>query len=151
MTDPLSLNPKDEELLSEIVLLTDLMIAANEADGRVPPDTLDVILSDGHPAREPRALLSVPRQRTSRGADGRRDPRSRRLRAPNQDRAPSDGRFAAMGIRSGPDVVGHAVADGSPVSVCGMEVLIMVGVADDFSSLPADRQCTHCSALADGR
>jgi hypothetical protein len=86
MTDPLSMNPKDEELLSEIVLLTDLMIAANEADGRVPPDTLDLILAGTPLAREPAALPSVPRQRTGWPTDGR-DPRGKRARALQRDLA----------------------------------------------------------------
>jgi hypothetical protein len=57
MTDQWNLSPRDEELLIEITLLTDLMIAANEANGRVDPDALDVILggppSDGAPVSTP--------------------------------------------------------------------------------------------------
>jgi hypothetical protein len=65
MTDPLSLATHDEELLAEITLLTELMLAANEAaDGRVPPDILDRILRQSPSAREPVDAPLVPQQRS---------------------------------------------------------------------------------------
>jgi len=64
MADRLSTNPKDEDLLAEITLLTELMIAANDTDGLVDPDVVDRILS-GHPTdRGQPPTPSVPRQRS---------------------------------------------------------------------------------------
>lgn len=60
MADNLSESPQDEDLLFEIMLLGDLMIAANEeADGRVPPNVVDSILRD---TRERTSTPWVPSQ-----------------------------------------------------------------------------------------
>jgi hypothetical protein len=201
MADQLSMNPRDEELLSEITLLTDLIIAANDADGRVDSDAIDRILGIPPPpsARAPIAAPFVPHQRADPHGS---TPGSRRERARavtreaafhrravhvhesavakftelgHLERAEAarsrlrDARkllhqalqqegerwhqgYAAMGNGSGPDAIGHAVAGGSPASVCGLEVSAMVGVSQDFSSLPAEQQCPECSAaIAIGR
>jgi hypothetical protein len=63
MTDPLSMNPHDEELLVEIELLTELMIAANETDGRVDADTIDLILTDCPQVEKPISKPTAPHQR----------------------------------------------------------------------------------------
>ena len=192
MTDPLSVHPHDEDLLAEIRLLTDLMIAANDADVRVDPDTIDLILRRPPLASAPIWAPFVPHQRTGRlrrtpdpggkrarvlarevaihhraieihqmamarftqlGQYERAELVRRRLRharkllhqARQQQEELLQG-YAALGNNTGPDAVGHAVADGSAVSVCGLDLAPMIGVGQDFSSLPAERQCRECAA-----
>jgi hypothetical protein len=64
MTDPLSMNPQDEEVRCEITLLTDLMIAANDAAGQVDPDAIDRILRSRTLAGDQDPAPFAPRQRT---------------------------------------------------------------------------------------
>jgi hypothetical protein len=60
MSDQLSMDLHDEELLVEIRLLTDLMIAANQADGRMAMDSVDLVLDV--PAAVVRPLSMPPAQ-----------------------------------------------------------------------------------------
>jgi len=192
MTNALSAHPHDEELLAEIRLLTDLMIAANDADDRVDPDTIDLILRRPALASAPIWAPFVPHQRTGRlrrtpdpggkraralareiaihrrtieiqqiamtrftqlGQYERTELVRRRLKharkllhqALQQQEELLQG-YAAMGHSSAPDASGHAVADGSAESVCGLDLAPMMGVGQDFSSLPAERQCRECAA-----
>ena len=181
MTDPLSMLPHDEELLAEITLLTDLMIAANAADVRVDPNAIDLILRRPPLAGAPIWAPVVSHQRTRR-LRRTPDPGGQRARALAREiailhraieihqiemaRFTQLGRYdradlvsrrlkhvrellhqallqqqeellhqddAAMGNGFGPDAVGHAVADGSTVSVCGLDLAPMMDVGQDFS------------------
>ena len=198
MTDPLSVHPQDEELLAEIGLLSDLMIAANDADGRVDRDIIDFILRRPPLISVPVSTSLVPLQRTAlpertRDAQGKRaravareiaiqrraigisqtavarfthlgqyeraEVVRRRLKhahtllqlALQQREGLLHQDYAAMGDGRGPNAFGHAVAEGSRLSVCGLAVSAMMGVAEDFSLLPAERQCPACGvAITNG-
>lgn len=50
--------------------------------------------------------------------------------------------YAAMA--ADPREIAHAVAVGRSVSACGLQVAHMVGVAEDFTSLPPSRRCVDC-------
>jgi hypothetical protein len=54
--------------------------------------------------------------------------------------------YAALGLGSGPAHIAHACADGYPASVCGLDAASMVGIAEDFTAIPAERQCPACAA-----
>ena len=56
------------------------------------------------------------------------------------------GGYAAMGIESRPDAIVHAVVDGHRASACGLETAAMVGIADNFASIPPERRCPDCTS-----
>ncbi|MBA2456400.1 MAG: hypothetical protein H0V48_07680 [Nocardioidaceae bacterium] len=53
MTKPLDLRLRDDDVLDEIELTANLIIAASEADGRLPQVEVDAILGVAWPTQPP--------------------------------------------------------------------------------------------------
>ena len=75
MDDQLNVPLEDAELLAEVELTTNLIIAASESEAALPQDEVDRLLGLGDEGRGPAAIpAQQPRRRLTRRAQPRRAP-----------------------------------------------------------------------------